>query len=101
MSEPQHMAALRQANAVRLAGKAVKREVAEGRLSIAEALTDERSASLEITALLMAQRRWGPDRTADVLADLGIRENKRVDTLTARQRGLIAEACPLPRAVAA
>ncbi len=57
---------------------------------------------MSITELLSSQRRWGRTRTRKFLAPLGMTENKRLGTLTERQRQLLAAAlhaktgCALP-----
>lgn len=90
---PPHMMALATANAVRLAGAAVKREVRRGHLTVTQALSDPRSDCLEIMALLMAQPRWGVERAGRLLRVELIPETKRVRDLTARQRRVLAETC--------
>lgn len=41
---------------------------------------------MSISELLMSQRRWGRARCRRVLLSLGVPENKRIGTLTERQR---------------
>jgi hypothetical protein len=94
------MIALRPANVVRLAAAELRREVADGRTTLADALADERSAPMEILALLMTQHRVGEQRASRVLDELGISANRRCGALTDRQRGLIARAFPARRAAA-
>jgi len=93
VERPQHMVALAKANAVYRGHAALKREVRAGTLSVAEAMEDERARGrLTIAALLDAQTRWASTRVRRFLIPLRISENVRVDTLTERQRGLIARA---------
>jgi hypothetical protein len=89
---PQHLQALQLANRSRMAGSAVKRELDQGEITIAEALEDPRAGSVKIVELLAAQYRWGAWRARRLLADEMISEHKRVRELTARQRGAIARA---------
>jgi hypothetical protein len=92
---PQHLEALEKAQRIRLAIAALKRDVAAGRLTVAEALEDPRSRGrFPISDLLMAQPRWGRARARRALLEascaggalLLIPEAKRVDELTPGQR---------------
>jgi hypothetical protein len=85
---PQHLQALHHANRVRLARAELKRKVAAQRLSAAEVVLEcpWEAASMEISDLLMSQRRWGRARCRRLLLSLGLPENKQIGTLTARQR---------------
>ena len=47
--------------------------------------------SMTLSELLRSQPRWGRTRTRKLLASLGLSENKRLDTLTERQRTLLVE----------
>jgi hypothetical protein len=46
--------------------------------------------SMELSDLLMSQRRWGRARCRRVLLSLGLPENKQIGTLTERQRRALA-----------
>lgn len=87
--QPQHMSALDRANAVRIAGAELKREVRTGRVTIAAALLDERAGSLPVIDLLVCQHRWGRVRALKLLAAERIPETKRIRDLTDRQRRVI------------
>jgi hypothetical protein len=89
---PQHLQALHHANRVRLARAELKRKVASQRVSAAEVVLDcpWEAASMEISDLLMSQRRWGRARCRRLLLSLGLPENKQIGTLTARQRQALA-----------
>ena len=89
---PQHLQALHHANRVRLARAELKRKVASQKVSAAEVVLDcpWEAASMEISDLLMAQRRWGRARCRRLLLSLGLPENKHVGTLTTRQRQALA-----------
>ncbi len=91
---PQHLEALKRANHVRLARAALKRDVASGRRSAAEVIVESpwESQSMPISELLSAQRRWGRTRSRKFLGPLNLSENKRIGTLTERQRLLLAAA---------
>ena len=89
---PQHLRALQHANRVRLARAELKRKVAAQQMSAAEVVLDcpWEAASMEISDLLMSQRRWGRARCRRLLLSLGLPENKQIGTLTARQRQALA-----------
>ncbi|MFN8161625.1 MAG: hypothetical protein U0R52_11355 [Solirubrobacterales bacterium] len=89
---PQHMQALAQANRVRLARAALKRAIAAGQMSVTEVVREPRweTESMTLAELLTAQRRWGRTRARKFLSTLALSENKRVGTLTARQRAMLA-----------
>ncbi len=89
---PQHIRALHHANRVRLARAELKRRVASQQMSAAEVVLDcpWEAASMEISDLLMSQRRWGRARCRRLLLSLGLPENKHIGTLTARQRQALA-----------
>lgn len=98
--EPQHLRALERANRVRLARAALKRSVGAGEVSVAEVITDPhwQVEGMSVSELLMSQRGWGRARCRRVLLSLGVAENKRIGTLTERQRGALAGALPEPDA---
>ena len=85
---PQHLRALQHANRVRLARAELKRKIAAQEVAAAEVVLNcpWEAASMEISDVLMAQRRWGRARCRRLLLSLGVPENKLVGTLTARQR---------------
>lgn len=89
---PQHLRALHHANRVRLARAELKRQVAAQQVSAAEVVVEcpWEAASMEISDLLMSQRRWGRARCRRLLLSLGLPENKQIGTLTARQRQALA-----------
>ena len=89
---PQHMLALERANRVRLARAALKRKVAAGRLDAAEIVLSSpwETESMSISELLMSQKRWGRTRCRRFLQSIGMSENKKIATLTERQRVTLA-----------
>ncbi len=91
---PQHLQALARANHVRLARAHLKRQVASGELAAAEVISTcpWQAESMSISELLMSQRRWGLKRCRRLLLTLGVSENKRIGTLTERQRIVVAAA---------
>lgn len=91
---PQHMQALARANRVRLARAELKRSVGRGEVDVAEVIQDVpwESESMTLAELLTSQRRWGRTRARKLLQALALSENKRVGTLTPRQRALLTSA---------
>lgn len=92
-SAPQHLRALARANRVRLARAALKRAVASDQRSAAAVILDSpwEAKSMSISELLSSQRRWGRTRSRKFLGRLSLTENKKIGTLTLRQRHLLAD----------
>ena len=84
----QHLEALEHANRVRLGRAQLKREVAAGELSASEVIhaSPWQVNSMEISDLLMSQKRWGRARCRRLLVSINVPENKKIGTLTERQR---------------
>ena len=99
--QPQHMTALQQANAVRLARAQLCKDVSSGKLPLASALHHPAAQTMPLAHLLAAlpwrsNRRPGTargrryNREAEKLLDqCGIGVTKVVGTLTARQRRML------------
>lgn len=89
---PQHMQALARANRVRLARAELKRSIARGEVDASDVIRDcpWETESMTLAELLTSQRRWGRTRARKFLAVLGLTENKRLGTLTPRQRAILA-----------
>ena len=89
---PQHLRALERANLVRLARADLKRRVATQATTVADVVLDcpWEAASMELSDLLMSQRRWGRARCRRVLLSVGLPENKQIGTMTERQRRALA-----------
>lgn len=89
---PQHMQALARANRVRLARAELKRSIARGDIDAAEVIRDcpWETESMTLAELLTSQRRWGRTRARKFLIGLSLNENKRLGTLTDRQRALLS-----------
>ena len=87
-TDDQHLQALEHANKVRLARAEMKRLVRAGQLSVAEVILNcpWQAYSMEISDLLMSQNRWGLARCKRLLSSSGVPENKKIGTLTDRQR---------------
>lgn len=97
---PQHMQALARANRVRLARAELKRSIGRGEVNVAEVIEDRpwETESMTLAELLTSQRRWGRTRARKLLQALALSENKRLGTLTPRQRTLLTSALsPLAR----
>lgn len=91
---PQHMQALARANRVRLARAALKRSIGRGDVDVADVIRDcpWETESMTLAELLTSQRRWGRTRARKLLQSLGLSENKKLGTLTPRQRALLSSA---------
>jgi hypothetical protein len=91
---PQHMQALARANRVRLARAELKRSIGRGEVEVAEVIRDcpWETESMTLSELLTSQRRWGRTRARKLLQGVALSENKRLGTLTPRQRALLARA---------
>lgn len=90
---PQHMQALARANEVRLARAALKREIAAGKRTVVEVIEEVpwETESMSLMELLTSQRSWGRTRARKFLSGLMLAENKRLGSLTARQRMLLIQ----------
>lgn len=93
---PQHLRALERANQVRLARAALKRSIAKGEVSVADVIEESpwETETMTLAELLRSQPRWGRTRTRKLLASLSLSENKRVESLTDRQRALLVSRLP-------
>jgi hypothetical protein len=93
---PQHMQALARANRVRLARAELKRSIGRGEVDVGKVIREcpWETESMTLSELLTSQRRWGRTRARKFLQGLALSENKRLGTLTPRQRTLIATALP-------
>jgi len=97
-ADPQHMQALARANRVRLARAELKRSVGRGEADVAEVIQGcpWEAESMTLAELLTSQRRWGRTRARKLLQTLALGENKRVGSLTSRQRALLTSALSRP-----
>jgi hypothetical protein len=86
------MQALARANRVRLARAELKRSVARGDVDVADVVRDcsWETESMTLAELLTSQRRWGRTRARKFLIGVALNENKKLGTLTSRQRSLLA-----------
>jgi hypothetical protein len=90
-SVPQHLQALERANRVRLARADLKRSIANGDVPVTKVITEcpWETRTMTLSELLRSQSRWGRTRTRKLLSSVGLNENKRLETLTERQRMLL------------
>jgi hypothetical protein len=88
------MQALARANRVRLARAELKRSIARGDIEASEVVRDcpWETESMTLAELLTSQRRWGRTRARKFLLGVALNENKRLGTLTPRQRALLSTA---------
>jgi hypothetical protein len=86
------MQALARANRVRLARAELKRSIARGETEVSEVVLTcpWQTESMTLAELLTSQRRWGRTRARKFLLGLSLSENKRLGTLTSRQRALLS-----------
>lgn len=93
---PQSLRALQLANRVRRARSELKRQIADGQLPAAEVILTcpSEMASMPIAQLLASQRGWGDVRSRALLAQVAVREDKPIASLTERQRHVVASLLP-------
>jgi hypothetical protein len=91
---PQHIQALARANRVRLARAELKRSIARGDTDASSVVREcpWETESMTLAELLTSQRRWGRTRARKFLLAVALSENKRLGTLTPRQRALLSTA---------
>jgi len=84
--------ALQLANGVRRARSLLKARVADGQLAAGEVILNPPSeaASMPVAQLLASQRGWGKARSRAFLAQVAVREDKSIGSLTERQRRAVA-----------
>jgi hypothetical protein len=82
------MRALAQANRVRLARADLKRQVADGEITVSDVIMScpWEADSMSISDLLLSQHRWGRTRCRRFLASIPMSETKTIGSLTERQR---------------
>jgi hypothetical protein len=91
-ARPQAVAALQRANRVRRVRSELKARIARGQLSAAEVVLTcpPELTSMAIAKLLVSQPGWGDARVRAFLAEVGVRADKSVGSLTERQSRAIA-----------
>ena len=88
----QQVRALQLANRVRRARSMLKARVGNGHLAVAEIILTPPSeaTSMPVAQLLASQRGWGEARSRAFLAQVAVREDKSIGSLTERQRRAVA-----------
>jgi hypothetical protein len=91
--QPQWRIALDQANPVRKVRANVKRDIAEGRRTAVQVITDppEHTHGMNVLDVLVAQRQWGRARALRLLVAAQVREGKTLESLTERQRRVLVD----------
>src|SRR2546430_4413106 len=81
---PQHMRALARANQIRLARAELKREVAAGKIDVAEVIVScpWEANGMAVADLLISQRRWGEIRCHNLLPPPPLSEKKTLRPMT-------------------
>ena len=92
VGDTQHMRALQRANEVRHVRAALKRQIAEGKISASEVILSPSSEteSMDLFELVMSQRSWGRIRSRELLNAVSLSETKTMGSMTDRQRRLVA-----------
>jgi hypothetical protein len=92
----QRAQALRRANEIRVARATLKRDIAAGRTSAAQAILSEASEieSMAVIDVLISQRGWGRARCRWLLMAIPLSENKTIGSMTDRQQGLVVAMLP-------
>lgn len=87
----QRMSALSRASQVRTGRAQLRRDIADGQVTIDQVLCDvpDEAATMQVVELLMCQRRWGRVRARKLLKQVPVAENRRLEQLTGRQRDVI------------
>jgi hypothetical protein len=88
----QRLEALGRANRVRHTRAQLKRRIADGQVSAAQAilLHQREVEGMAVADLLTSQRHWGDTRCRRLLTALGLKESKTIGSMTERQRLALA-----------
>ena len=88
----QRRQALDRANESRMARAELKRRIARSQLRASEVILDPppEAETWAVYDVLIAQPRWGRERTAHLLRTLGVSESRTLRRLTVRERTVIA-----------
>ena len=87
----QRFEALHRANRVRLARAELKQRIRTGVVAAAEVILEcpWQAENMSVSDVLMSQKRWGETRCRRLLVSVGIPEDKKVGSLTERQRAAL------------
>jgi len=93
VEDAQRLDALARANRVRVDRAKLKRRIASGETSAAEAILLQRSEThtMPVVEVLTSQRNWGDMRCRRLLLAMRLHETKRIGSLTDRQRRMLAD----------
>jgi hypothetical protein len=88
----QRVQALQRANRIRIARSQLKAQIADGHTSAAEIILScpPEITTMPVAQLLASQRGWGEVRSHALLAQVALREDKSIGSLTGRQRQVVA-----------
>lgn len=91
-ASPQPLRALELANRVRRARCELRTAIADGRVSAADVILicPSEIGRVRIVELLASHRGWGEVRSRTLLAQVAVREDKMIESLTERERRAIA-----------
>lgn len=95
LSDEERSAALKKALAVRSARAAVLAQVRDGKLSCADIIakaSDSVYGKIKVEALIRCFKGYGKARAAQLMAEIGIAENRRVAGLGVRQAEALIKA---------
>jgi len=81
----QSLSALARAHETRSARAALKRQLAQGELSLAAALRHPMAQGMRVWDVLCAQRRWGPYKAREAMKAAGVLESRRCEHLRSSQ----------------
>ena len=95
--EKQRDTALQLASQTWTAAGQVRRDIASGQLTVAEALDEPAAACIPLGRLLRAQPRWGSQRADHLLRTIRVQATRRVRDLTPQQREQVADLSTLSR----
>lgn len=86
MTEPQNMVALRMAHETKVARRAIRRQVEQGRMGVMSAIIAPCCHNMFVADVLMWQPQWAAFRADTLLQQLGFNPAVVCGSLTVRQR---------------
>jgi hypothetical protein len=89
MGEPQHLAALEKANAIRLQRAAIRQAIRTGEISIEEAIDHPACRTMDVWEVILPLPRWGKTRAGKFFNAIAVNRHRKCGDLTARQKKLI------------
>ena len=67
----------------------IRKQIADGEMTVADAIYDPEAGHLKVADVIEAQHGWGEVRTHKLLSFIGIEGSTRLDDLTWHQRDLL------------